>query len=543
MWWKQGVIYQIYPRSFQDDLNTPDGIGDLRGLIQRLDYLNDGTEQSLGIDAIWLSPFFPSPMADFGYDIQNYCDIDPVFGSMADFEELLSEAHQRGIRIILDLVVNHSSDQHPWFIESCNPTSEKADWYIWQEGPANRPPNNWLGCFGGKGWTYHNDRKAWYYHSFLPQQPDLNWRNHEVKSAIKQVMEFWLDKGVDGFRLDVVNLYFKDQQLQNNPTHRFKIGRAYDRQQHIFDRDQPEMHPLLQQMRQWVDAYPDRMMVGEVMLADESNSDLPASYYGNNDELHQAFNFEFLRCPFKADAFRSVIQKWTELLGEHNWPNYTLSNHDFVRHASRYQQGKDTQARLKLLALLLLTLRGTPYLYYGEEIGMPEQTVKRRDIQDPVGKRYWPLYSGRDGCRKPMMWNHKRRSRSGFSRERSWLPQTPVAGISVMEQHSDPNSLLSWYRQLIWLRKRTPALHSGSLTLLESDKDILAYQRELDGERFLVILNFSSKKKFFDKHIHDSDSHNNTNVIINSHQTSLSNKGVRQSLPNLLPYQGLVVKY
>lgn len=543
MWWKQGVIYQIYPRSFQDSSDTPDGIGDLRGLIHRLDYLNDGTEQSLGIDAIWLSPCFPSPMADFGYDIQDYCAIDPLFGSMADFEELLVEAHRRGIRIILDLVVNHSSDQHPWFIESCNPASEKADWYIWQEGPENRPPNNWLSCFGGQGWTYHKSRKAWYYHSFLSQQPDLNWRNPMVQSAIKQVMKFWLDKGVDGFRLDVVNLYFKDQQLQNNPVHRFKVARAYDRQRHEFDRDQPEMHTLLQQMRQWVDDYPDRMMIGEVMLADESNSELPASYYGNNDELHQAFNFEFLRCPFNADAFRAVIEKWSALLGEKNWPNYTLSNHDFVRHASRYQQTRHTQARLKLLALLLLTLRGTPYLYYGEEIGMPEQPVKRRDIQDPVGKRYWPIYSGRDGCRKPMMWSSKRRSRDGFSRERSWLPQTPIAGISVAEQHSDPNSLLSWYRQLIWLRKRTPALHSGSLTLLKSDKDILAYQRELDNERFLVVLNFSAKTKHFDKHIHGSYNSSDLHVIINSHPPSPNNKEVHQSPPNLLPYQGLIVKY
>ena len=527
MWWKEGVIYQIYPRSFQDNVRHPDGIGDLRGLIDRLDYLNDGSENSLGIDAIWLSPFFPSPMADFGYDIQDYCDIDPLFGDMTDFDELLFQAHQRGIKIILDLVVNHTSDRHPWFINSCDPDSDKTDWYIWQPGSPDQVPNNWLGCFGGKGWTYHTKRKAWYYHSFLPQQPDLNWRNPDVRLAIKQVIEFWLNKKVDGFRLDVVNLYFKDEQRRNNPINYFKLGRPYDRQRHIFDRDRPEMHHLLKDMRSWVDAYPDRMMVGEVMLADESNSDLPASYYGNNDELHQAFNFEFLRCPFKAEAFRTAIQKWTDVLGENNWPNYTLSNHDFVRHASRYHKQGETTARLKLLALMLLTLRGTPYLYYGEEIGMPEQAVKHKDIQDPVGKRYWPFYKGRDGCRKPMMWTQENQSAEGFSLADSWLPQTPAPGINVTEQQTDPESLLSWYKQLIWLRKRTPALHSGSLTLHDSNKDLLIYQREIAGEQLLVILNFSSKsKKYAEIQQH--------NIIINSHK----NKPKQE----LLPLQGLVIK-
>ena len=528
-WWKQGVVYQIYPRSFQDNPHQPDGIGDLAGLISRLDYLNDGSEQSLGIDAIWLSPFYPSPMADFGYDIQDYCAIDPLFGSMAEFDELLHQAHQRHIRIIIDLVVNHSSDQHPWFIESCNPDSEKADWYLWHPGPANKAPNNWLGCFGGKGWSYHHGRQAWYYHSFLPQQPDLNWRNPAVKKAIKQVMEFWLDKGVDGFRLDVVNLYFKDQHWRNNPTRWFKIGRPYDRQQHIFDRDQTEMHTLLKDMRQWLDAYPERMMVGEVMLADNANSQLPASYYGDNDELHQAFNFEFLRCPFNAKAFADVIRKWSDLLGGQNWPNYTLSNHDFVRHASRYQAdgagGEQTRARLKLLALLLLTLRGTPYLYYGEELGMPQQTVARKHIQDPLGLRYWPLHNGRDGCRKPMFWQPQH---TGFSSACHWLPHQPVNGISVSEQQSEPDSLLSWYRQLIWLRKQTATLHSGDLMLLDSEPDILLYQRQLNQDVLLIVLNFSAT----------------TQPLPNSCQTATPLKNTHhQNIPNQLqPYQGILMK-
>jgi alpha-glucosidase len=489
-WWQQGVFYQIYPRSFQD--SNGDGVGDLQGLIQRLDYLNDGTEQSLGIDAIWLSPFFPSPMRDFGYDISDYCAIDPQFGSMDDFDELLQQAHQRQIRIILDLVVNHTSDQHPWFQQSCDPDSDKADWYIWHKG--KQPPNNWLGCFGGRGWAFNAQRQAWYYHSFLPQQPDLNWRNPAVKQAVKQVMEFWLAKGVDGFRLDVVNLYYKDAQLRNNPTDWFRLARPYDRQRHIYDRDQPEMHSLLHEMRHWIDAWPERMMVGEVMLADAGNSDLPASYYGQNDELHLAFNFEFLRAPFKASAFHAIIRKWTELLGGENWPNYTLSNHDFCRHASRYRAGKLTQTRLEILAALLLTLRGTPFLYYGEETGMPEQNVKRRDLQDPVGIRYWPLHPGRDGCRRPMMWDAPLNT---FTQGQSWLPDEPVPAHSVTQQQQDPHSLLSWYKKLIWLRKKTPALHQGKLRLLQASADVLAYERSGINagrtERLLILLNFSNR--------------------------------------------------
>jgi alpha-glucosidase len=563
-WWQHGVVYQIYPRSFQDNPEHPDGVGDLRGLIQRLDYLNDGSEQSLGVDAIWLSPFYPSPMADFGYDISDYCAIDPLFGSMADFDELLAAAHKRGIRIILDLVVNHSSDQHPWFIESCDPHSDKADWYIWQSGSADRPPNNWLACFGGRGWSWHPKRQAWYFHSFLPQQPDLNWRNPQVQHAIRRVMEFWLDKGVDGFRLDVVNLYFKDQQLNDNPTHTFKIARPYDRQHHVFDRDQPEMHPLLRQMRQWLDAYPDRMIVGEVMLADDATCELPVRYYGNNDELHQAFNFEFLRCPFKATAFRDVIANWNRLLGDQNWPNYTLSNHDFVRHASRYtgvgkrfrsRAGKaDDQLRLKLLATMLLTLRGTPYLYYGEEIAMPEQPVGRAHLRDPVGIRYWPLHSGRDGCRKPMMWDH---SGQAFSQAQHWLPHQPLAGINVehqqlphqhthqhqhqqkRKQDQEPlhsGSLLNWYKTLIWLRKKTPALHKGSLTLLDSHSDVLAYQRETEHQCVIVLLNFSGNTVALKTTL--------TSELLT--ETQLSRTPLANNYPSfrpdyLLPYQAVIL--
>lgn len=487
------MIYQIYPRSFQDA--SGDGIGDIRGLIERLDYLNDGTEQSLGIDAIWLSPVFESPMADFGYDISDYQTIDPVFGTMDDFDALLSAAHQRGIRIIIDLVLNHTSNLHPWFQEGIDPDSDKADWYIWYEG--EEPPNNWLSCFGGTGWSWHPRRKAWYFHSFLPEQPDLNWRNPAVKQAIREMMEFWLKKGVDGFRLDVANLYFKSAGLESNPVDVFRIGRPYDRQIHRYDRDQPELHALYREMRQWVDAYNDRMMVGEIMIADIDNATIPASYCGDNDQLHLAFNFEMLRAPFDASTFRHIIAKWIDLLGPDNWPNYTLSNHDVKRHTFRYGTGPGGHQRMRLAACMLLTLRGTPFLYYGEEIGMPEQRVARDDIQDPVGKYYWPLYPGRDGCRRPMMWHYPD---NHFSNGTSWLPDEPVAGHSVSQQDHDPYSLLNWYRKLIWLRKRTPALHQGELQLLDSDEDMLVYERRHHTRRILILLNFSANCRTFPLH-------------------------------------------
>lgn len=487
-WWRDGVVYQIYPRSFSDSNN--DGVGDLQGLIRNLDYLNDGTPASLGIDAIWLSPIFPSPMADFGYDIADYCDIDPLFGSLADFDQLLAEAHRRGIRIILDLVANHTSDQHPWFLESCQPGSAKSDWYIWHEGPTL--PNNWLGCLGGKAWTWHLGRQAWYFHSFLPQQPDLNWRNPEVVDAVRAIMDFWLARGVDGFRLDVVNLYYKDPLLRSNPVHYLRIARPYDRQHHLYDRNQPEMHATLRQMRQWVDAWPERMMVGEVFLAPDDNHQLPASYCGNNDELHLAFNFELMRCRFRASHFRTVLQRWQQAVGVENWPNQTLGNHDFPRHAKRFGRGRYGPQRLRLLAMMLLTLRGTPFLYYGEEIGMPEQRVPRHRIQDPVGRHYWPIYAGRDSCRRPMMWSPDIRR---FSPAAAWLPNEPVAGISVEEQDNDPDSLLNWYRQLIWLRRQQTALHQGQQQILDSHPDLLVYQRQSDRQTLVIVLNFSTRSR------------------------------------------------
>ncbi|MBW2258408.1 MAG: MBL fold metallo-hydrolase, partial [Deltaproteobacteria bacterium] len=394
-WWKTGVSYQIYPRSFMD--SDGDGIGDLRGILDRLDYLNDGTEQSLGVDALWLSPFYPSPQKDFGYDIANFCAVDPVFGTMDDFRELVDQAHARGMRIIIDWVVNHTSDQHPWFLASrSSRTDEKRDWYLWRDAVDGRPPNNWASTFGGSGWTWDPATTQYYYHSFLDSQPDLNWRNPAVQQAILDAMQFWLDLGVDGFRHDVFNCYFKDADFRSNPRRLNPAGwvYAYIGQRHLYDRDQPEMREALDAMRAVVDALPDRMMVGET-LDDDSRYARAASYCDTPGKgLHLAFNFHLLRSRWGARHFARAIRAWDAALPE-GWPTWVLSNHDYRRQFSRFDRGRHGEARSKLAAILLMTLRGVPFLYYGEEIGMAEGRLRRAEIVDPPGKLFWPFFKGR----------------------------------------------------------------------------------------------------------------------------------------------------
>ncbi len=490
-WWKEGVIYQIYPRSFQD--TNGDGIGDLNGIIQRLDYLNDGTPNSLGIDAIWLSPIYPSPMYDFGYDISDYRSIDSTFGDLKIFQKLLREAHKRKIRIIMDLVVNHTSHLHPWFLDSrSSRKSAKRDWYIWKDPKDGKEPNNFLATFGGKAWTWDEKTGQYYYHSFLPEQPDLNWRNPEVKKAVFDMIEYWLDMGVDGFRLDVVNLYYKDAQWRDNPTRLFKGMRPFDRMVHIYDRDQPEMHELLRDLRKLIDKRKDRMTVGEIMMDPPGKVEIPASYYGNNDELHMAFNFAFLYSFWGAANFKKVIDEWENALGEKNWPNYTLSNHDFRRHITRYYHRKYEMHRAKLTALMLLTLRGTPFLYYGEEIGMESERIPRQYLQDPVGIRYWPFHPGRDSERKPMCWDDS--EKGGFTTGQPWLPlYSKLAKRNVKTMQADPGSLWSFYRDTIRIRKKSKALRQGSIaTGLDPTGNVLFYTREFGRERFHIVLNFDT---------------------------------------------------
>ncbi len=490
-WWKEAVIYQIYPRSFQD--SNGDGIGDLEGIIQRLDYLA-GNKDSLGIDAIWLSPVYPSPMFDFGYDISDYNEIDPIYGDLTTFKRLLREAHKRNIKIIMDLVVNHTSHLHPWFIESrSSKNSPKRDWYIWKDSPHGRPPNNWLGAFGGLGWEYDKRTGESYFHSFLKEQPDLNWRNPEVEDAIFSMIKFWLDMGVDGFRLDVVNLYIKDEFFRDNQSYFMKGPRPYDKQVHVYDRDRPEMHGILRRLRKLLDSYPERRMaVGEVMQDFPGNVTLPATYCGRNDELHLAFNFMFLFSPWKAESFYCIIKDFESALGEDNWPNYTLSNHDFPRHITRYMKGKETIPRAKLAATMMLTLRGTPFLYYGEEIGMERQRVPFKKIQDPVGKKYWPFHPGRDPERIPMAWDDS--ETTGFTNGTAWLPTYEKANeVNVKSQQEDRGSLFNTYKSLIGIRKERKSLRKGNLKIhLSKDKKVLFYKRKEGKEETYIFLNFSN---------------------------------------------------
>ncbi len=481
-WWKNGIIYQIYPRSFQDSGN--DGIGDIPGITDRLAYLAD-----LGIDAIWLSPIYPSPDVDFGYDVSDYCDIDPKFGRMEDFERLVENAHRYNIRIILDLVLNHSSDQHPWFVQSRSSRNNAfRDWYLWRDpNSKGGPPNNWQSVFGGPGWEWDEPTGQYYFHMFYKQQPDLNWRNPAVREALLNVFRFWCEKGVDGFRLDVFNAYFKHAEFPNNPS---KIGlRGFDRQEHIYDVDQPELIPLLQDIRKILDAYPQRYAVGETFLGSAGR----AEKYCQPGLLHATFNFDLAHARWNAAKMKKAVLGWENSLPRESWPTQVLNNHDVKRSATRFSRDENDD-RLKMAALMLLTLRGTPYLYYGEEIGMRDIPISRKQILDPIGKRFWPFYIGRDGCRSPMQWDAD--DNAGFSQTQPWLPvHQNYPQRNVEKQQQDAGSLLNFYKAVIRLRRDQPALQCGDFRALElAEKDVFAYLRRRGDEALLVVLNFSARR-------------------------------------------------
>jgi alpha-glucosidase len=494
-WWKTGVIYQIYPRSFKD--TSGNGIGDLQGIMEKLDYLNDGTEASLGIDIIWLNPINPSPQVDFGYDVSDYCEIDPLFGDLSIFKELIEALHKHGIRILMDLVLNHTSDQHPWFIESRSDLhNPKRDWYIWHPGNQGKPPNNWSSYFGGRAWHLDSKTSQYFLAMFAPEQPDLNWRNPDVKSALFDVMRFWLDQGVDGFRLDVFNQYFKDAKFRSNPINWNPLGivHSFWGQHHIYDRDQPEIFPMLSEMRGLIDSYPERMMIGEIVADVDSTKTF--EYYGSqHDGLNLAYNFDLFRAKWSPRHFRRVIRKWEAHQQARVWPTYVLSNHDVPRHFSRYDKRSQGLARAKVAAAMLLMLRGTPMLYYGEELGQAEVKLLKKQIMDPPGVRYWPFHKGRDGCRAPMQWDDS--IYAGFTTGSPWLPvHTDSKTKNVKAQERDPESLLNLYRRLIWLRKKHPVLQSGDLVLVDKDhRHVLAFSRFLEDERIFVLLNFSFKNQ------------------------------------------------
>lgn len=487
LWWRDGIIYQIYPRSFAD--SNDDGIGDLPGITGKLDYLQD-----LGIDAIWLSPIYPSPDIDYGYDVADYTAIDPKFGTMEDFEKLVKEARKRDIHILLDLVLNHTSDQHPWFIESRKSKDNPYhNWYLWRDPkPDGSEPNNWASIFGGSGWEFDPNLGQYYYHMFYPAQPDLNWRNPDVRQAMLDVFRFWLKKGVDGFRLDVFNEYFKDAAFRDNPP---SIGlRRFNRQKHIHDVSQPEMAPLLNEIRGILDKHKEAYAVGETFLA---TTEQAADYCRGNDKLHAAFNFDFANCRWHPSRFMDSVEKWYGYLGDDAWPNNFLSNHDMKRAASRYCLDKNDH-RAKVAMAMLLTLKGTPFIYYGEEIAQRDIPIRRKaDVLDPIGRTFWPFHKGRDGCRAPMQWNGK--TNAGFSETAPWLPVNADYPLrNVEHQVSDPDSMLNFTKKLIALRKAEPALQGGSFTALASDESFLMiYERRHHDDRLVVALNFSSRKLSF----------------------------------------------
>lgn len=528
-WSKTAVIYQIYPRSFKDSNN--DGIGDLNGIIEKLDYLNDGTKNSLGIDAIWLSPIYKSPMADFGYDISDYYDIDPIFGDLKIFEKLISEAHKRNVRVIMDFVANHTSSQHPWFIESSSSRNNpKRDWYIWKDPKAHGlPPNNWLSEFGGSAWEYDKKTGQYYLHKFLPEQPDLNWFNPEVVREMKNILRYWIKKGVDGFRLDAIAHLAKDKQLRDdlpNPDYVSGKDNPHKSLLHVNSRSNLDVIPIIEGFCNVIGK--DHFMVGEISPTLE---ELASFYQACAEKIHIPFNFNLINLPWNAQAFRRFIDTYDQVIGPDNLSNYVLGNHDQPRVASRI--GKD---RARVAAMLLFTLRGMPFIYYGEEIGMEDYLIPEDQVQDPWGKRVSGFGLGRDPERTPMQWNKK--PYAGFSNGKPWLPVNKnYQEIHVESELSDPHSILSLYRKLIQYRKNFPVILRGSYHSLDAgDSSVFSFMRELGDEKVLILLNFSEQKKTI------TFDFNKAKVAVNTHLDK--NFGIEANLKNfvLRPNEGYVLE-
>ncbi len=482
-WWKHAVFYEIYPRSFADSNN--DGVGDLRGIASKMDYLKD-----LGVDAIWISPCFPSPQVDFGYDVSDYENIDPMYGTLADFDYLASEAKKHNIRIILDFVVNHSSDQHPWFLDSkSSRTSAHRDWYIWRDGKGpGQPPNNWVSIFGGSAWKFDPATNQYYYHMFYPEQPDLNWRNPEVKQAMFDVTRWWYKRGVAGFRLDAVDTLFEDSNLTDNPIDKPGKNAFGDPfLKNVNNSKLPELHEALRGLRQVADEH-DAVLIGETWTADVAELN---KYYGQgNNELQLPMDFLFTMVNKLSPAeFRKQIGAVDAASG---WPTFVISNHDIVRSSDRYGDGKHNDEIAKLMAALYLTLRGTPIMYYGEEIGMKTTPPTRREeVQDPIGRKGWPKEKGRDGERTPMQWDDS--TNAGFSTGKPWLPVPPTYKThNVATESKDPNSVLEFYKTILKLRHTNEALLYGSYKPInESDEKVLSYLRVYKDQATVVALNMT----------------------------------------------------
>jgi alpha-glucosidase len=480
MWWQSGVIYQIYPLSFAD--SNGDGKGDLDGIKSRLAYLN-----WLGVDAIWISPFYPSPLADFGYDVSDYCDVDPTFGTLDQFDALLAEAHARRLRVILDFIPNHTSDQHPWFIEArSSRQSPKRDWYLWHDpAPDGGPPNNWLSEFGGPAWHLDEGTGQYYMHSFLKEQPDLNWRHADVRSAMLGVLRFWLDRGVDGFRVDAIHHLFKDELWRDNPPNPAYRPGMPPRRQHLrqYTTDLPEVQGAVREMRALLEGRGERVLIGEAWLP----FDRLMAYYGDRlDCFHLPFNFHLIGTRWDASAIRDLIATYEAALPAGAWPNWVLGNHDRSRIASRIGP-----AQARVAAVLLCTLRGTPTLYYGDELGMRDVPIPPHAVHDPYEKNVPGLGLGRDPERTPMQWSA--RAHAGFSHAPPWLPLADdFERVNVEEQRHEPASMLSLYRALLGLRRTRSTLSRGSYRALAPHPHVLGYIREHDGRADAVLLNLSA---------------------------------------------------
>jgi alpha-glucosidase len=496
-WWRGGVIYQIYPRSFLD-LNG-DGVGDLAGIAARLDYV-----ASLGVDAIWISPFFTSPMLDFGYDVANYRDVDPMFGKIEDFDALLDGAHRRGLRVILDLVLSHTSDKHPWFQESrFSRDNAKADWYVWADPkPDGSPPNNWLSIFGGPAWEWDTRRRQYFMHNFLAQQPDLNFHNPDVQDAMLDVARFWLERGVDGFRLDTANMYFHDAQLRDNPP--LPKGRAingvppqnpYGMQETRFNINRPENLGFMERLRALLDEYPATTTVGEIGCVMDMAQAL-TDYTAGSKRLHMAYSFDFLSPTYSAAHVRAVAEKMAKAAD--CWPSWAFSNHDNERVVSRWGVGADAERAGPMLVALLASLRGTPCLYQGEELALTEAVVPYEMLRDPYGMRFWPDFKGRDGCRTPMPWSASA-PHGGFSDAQPWLPVPPDhADRAVGEQDHDPASPLNRVRSFLRWRREQAELRKGDIAFHDATEPVVAFTRTHGDGRLLCVFNLGGAAASFD---------------------------------------------
>ena len=494
-WWRGAVIYQIYPRSFQD--STGDGIGDLRGIIERLPYVAE-----LGVDGIWISPIFTSPMKDFGYDVSDYRGIDPMFGSLADFDDLVRTAHGLGLKLLVDAVISHSSDQHPWFVESrSSRINPKADLYVWADAkPDGTPPNNWLSIFGGSAWQWDTRRMQYYLHNFLAEQPDLNFHNRDVQDALLDVARFWLDRGVDGFRLDTINFYFHSKGLEDNPPLRPEdrndqtapAVNPYNFQDHLYDKSQPENLDFLERFRAVLDEYPAAASVGEVGDS-QRGLEIVAAYTAGDARVHMCYAFDFL-APEKISAakVRAVLEDF-DRVARRGWPCWAFSNHDVVRHASRWGADEaDTQAYVKLLLALIMSLRGSVCLYQGEELGLTEATLSFEDLRDPYGIRFWPEFKGRDGCRTPMVWERSSQN-GGFTDGKPWLPVPKEhLPLSVDQQRGDKTSVLEHYRSFIAFRRAHQAFAKGDIEFLHAGGDVIAFLRRYGNESILCVFNLGA---------------------------------------------------